>query len=201
MPSFPLLEGFTPPEKTPTFSLDEPPHLLALSVQSLPGASPRPCRLPRGRGRRMRGWGGGGGSVPSPPGQPGQGVPGPAGKDEMLAPSGGLPPPAWPQGTRLGEKRAFLGFAQQRSPVAFPRPAGRLPGVPGRCLHRPPPGKAVILPDPRGICSAPPGLSITSRRPQALGTPWGRYGTPPPGRGVLLLHGLRRQSCRFARQK
>lgn len=178
-----------------------PPTSSPSRFRACPGLVPVPAGCPGGEAGGCGVGGGLGGSVPSPPGQPGQGVPGPAGKDEMLAPSGGLPPPAWPQGTRLGEKRAFLGFAQQRSPVAFPRPAGRLPGVPGRCLHRPPPGKAVILPDPRGICSAPPGLSITSRRPQALGTPWGRYGTPPPGRGVLLLHGLRRQSCRFARQK
>lgn len=166
-----------------------------LSAQGRPGLGPVPARCPGGA---AGGCGFGGLGLARTRAQPPRGAAevggglGPAGKVKMLAPSGGLPPPAWPQGRRFGEKRAFLGFAQQRSPAAFPRAAGGFPGAAGpvparcRCLH--PPGSAAIPPPPPrspGHLLSPPALSITSRRPQAFGTPWGWYRHPlPPEGGV-----------------
>lgn len=165
MRSFPFLKGFTPPREA------DP------SPKAEPSAEPPPPSPSRGRGRFRGSWVSPPRAQP-PPGAAVVGGPGPAAKGEILAPSRGLPPPAWPQGTRLGEKRAFLGFAQQRSPAAFPAAAGGSPS-----LSRPlpaPPGSTGSPPATPGASAEPPALSITSRGPQDLGSPWGWH-RPPRG--------------------
>lgn len=115
-----------------------------------------------------------------PPGAAVVGGPGPAGKGEILAPSRGLPPPVWPQGTRLGEKRAFLGFAQQRSPAAFPAAAG---GSPGLSLPLPlpaPPGSTGSPPATPGASAEPPG---SEHHVLAASGPWDNVGLVQTPRG------------------
>lgn len=178
-----------------------PPTSSPSRFRACPGLVPVPAGCPGGEAGGCGVGGGVGGLSPVPPGAAGAGGPRPGGERRDAGALRRSPTASLAAGHAFGGKKGIFRLRPAEVPGCLPTTSRAAPRSPGPVSAPPPPGKAVILPDPRGICSAPPGLSITSRRPQALGTPWGRYGTPPPGRGVLLLHGLRRQSCRFARQK